>query len=61
LLKKLVRAAEAGPDGQTTTKGRSNRQPLFQGGLIATRGGLTTSSSNGQFFFEKVVVTIVAV
>jgi hypothetical protein len=51
-LKKLFRAAEAGPGGLTATRGRSDRQPLFQGSLTATRGGLTASSSNGQIFLK---------
>jgi hypothetical protein len=49
-LKKLFRATEASPGGLTATKGRSDRQPLLQGGLTTTSGGLAVSSSNGQFF-----------
>jgi hypothetical protein len=49
-LKKLFRATEASPGGLTTTKGRSDCQPLFQGGLTTTSGGLAVSSSNGRFF-----------
>jgi hypothetical protein len=55
------KAVEIGPDGLTATRGRSDCQPLFQGGLTATRGSLTASSLNGKKFQIVIVVTSLVV
>jgi hypothetical protein len=49
-------AGKIGPGGLTATRGRSNCQSLFQGGLASI-----ATSSNGQNFDLKVVVTSLVV
>jgi hypothetical protein len=57
----LFQVVEADHGGLTATTGWSDCQPLFQGCLTTTRGGLTTSSSNGKKKLNFVAVTFLAV